>query len=378
MAESHSTLRPSPKDSTQSNIWAEAPDLSNHEEVTRMSGGSHTSYKVRTENVVRSLTSEDRGVAEKAVAERSERIKENRRKIDEDPYRSPPKRDEREIYDSSLVRLKVNAPDEKAERVHIVLIDNSGSNEKIAKHLKGSSGYLLAVLRAIDPGSRICFIYFSDHCDGPRIWQPVDYVAPDEQGDKILHSSIRHVEGAGGGDEPEAIECAMWDTCDLPFGHVQDRRLYLVTDVVAHGMGLRGDGGCPRHRDWKESLKRVHETFRSFEVIGCGIERDCAELQKKFIADKKRLPYDLIDLSGIKSHEHRCGITGNSLLFLIARHQGLQTLEAFLMTLYEKWLAEPIFGANTDMNARDAIRRFGKYVEAPQADIDKMLEKIFS
>ncbi|MBI5654576.1 hypothetical protein HZC53_02925 [Candidatus Uhrbacteria bacterium] len=343
-----------------------------------MSGSSHHTYRARTEEAVRSLTDSDPAVVSKARRERSARIEDDKRKIVEEPYRTPPKRDEREVYDSSLVRLKVNAPDEKAERVHIVLIDNSGSNEKIAEHLKKSSGYLLAVLKAIDPASRICFVYFSDHCDGPRIWQAVDYVAPDEQGDKILHSSIRHVDKAGGGDEPEAIECALWDACDLPFGHVQERRLYLVTDVVAHGMGLRGDGGCPHQRDWKESLKRVHETFLSFEVIGCGAERDCAELQKKFILDKKRLPFDLIDLSAIKSHEHRCGITGNSLLFLIARHQGVQTVEAFLMTLYEKWLAEPIFGANTDTSAREAIRRFGKYVEAPEEDVQKMLDKIFS
>ncbi len=287
-------------------------------------------------------------------------------------------RDEREVYDKSLVKLKVTAPDEKAERVHVVLIDNSGSNRAIAEHLKRSSGYLLAVLKAIDPGSRICFIYFSDHCDGPRILQPVDYVAPDEKGDKILHSSISHIAAADGGDAPEAIECALWEACDLPFGHVQDRRLYLVTDVVAHGMGLRGDDGCPRHRDWRKSLERVHETYRSLEVVGCGAERDCAELQKKFILDVKRLPYDLIDLSSIQTHEHRCGITGNALLFLIARHQGNQTVEAFLMTLYEKWLKEPIFGANTDMNAREAIRRFGKYVEASPEAVAQMIDKVFS
>ncbi len=348
-----------------------------------MSGNSYRGYTGsvgRDFEAYRSTgeTEAERREAERARAERSRRLEEDRARMAARSAKPRETRNEREVYDSRLVRLEVKAPDAKAERVHVVLIDNSGSNEKIAEHLKGSSGYLLAVLKAIDPGSRICFVYFSDHCDGPRIWQPVDYVAPDEKGDKVLHSSIRHVAAAGGGDAPEAIECALWDACDLPFGHVQDRRLYLVTDVVAHGMGLRGDDGCPRQRDWKESLKRVHETYRSLEVVGCGMERDCAELQKKFILDKKRLPFDLIDLSSIKSHEHRCGITGNAILFLIARHQGNQTVEAFLMTLYEKWLKEPIFGANTDMNAREAIRRFGKYVEAPQEDIQKMLDKVFS
>lgn len=349
-----------------------------------MSGSSHRSYSSSVENEFRTYRStatsdEDRAAVEKARADRSRRLESDRRRIVEEPHVAPPpKRDEREVYDRSLVRREVKAPDEKAERVHIVLIDNSGSNEKIAKHLKGSSGYLLAVLKAIDPGSRICFVYFSDHRDGKRMWQAVDYVAPDELGDKILHSSIHHVADANGHDAPEAIECALWEACELPFGHVQERHLYLVTDVVAHGMGLHPDEGCPRNRDWRDSLKRVHETFVSFEVVGSGAERDYAELQKKFILDKKRLPLDLIDLSGIPTHEHRCGIVGNALLFLIARHQGSQCIEAFLMTLYEKWLKEPIFGANTDMNAREAIRRFGKYVEAPPEEIEKMLAKVFS
>ncbi|MFA5185290.1 MAG: hypothetical protein WC551_02295 [Patescibacteria group bacterium] len=343
-----------------------------------MSGSSYHSYKKKTEEEVRSLTDSDPEVARRARSERSSRIEGERRKITEEPYRTPAKRDEREVYDSQLVRNNITEPDAKAERVHVVLIDNSGSNRAIAEHLKEASGYLLATLGAIDPASRISFIYFSDHCDGPRIWQPVDYVAPDETGDKILHSSIRHVETAEGGDAPEAIECALWDACDLPFGHVQDRRLYLVTDVVAHGMGLRGDDGCPRQRDWRDSLKRVQKTYRSLEVVGCGSERDCAELQKKFILDKARLPYDLIDLSSIGSHTHRCGITGNAILFLIARHQGNQTVEAFLMTLYEKWLSEPIFGANTDLNAKEAIRRFGKYIEAAPEDVERMIDKVFS
>lgn len=348
-----------------------------------MSGNSYRGYSGSVERdfeAYRSTgdTEAERRRADEARADRARRLETDRKAVVAKSAKPREVRNEREVYDKSLVHLQVKAPDEKAERVHVVLIDNSGSNEKIANHLKSSSGYLLAVLKAIDPGSRICFVYFSDHCDGSRIWQAVDYVAPDETGDKILHSSIRHVVGASGGDEPEAIECALWDACDLPFGHVQDRRLYLVTDVVAHGMGMRGDDGCPRGRDWHDSLKRVHETYRSFEVIGSGAERDYAELQKKFITDKKRLPFDLIDLSTIPSHEHRCGIVGNALLFLIARHQGNQTVQAFLMTLYEKWLKEPIFGANTDMNAREAIRRFGKYLEAPEDEIQKMIKIVFS
>ena len=150
-----------------------------------------------------------------------------------------------------------------------------------------------------------------------------------------------------------------------------------MTDVVAHGMGMDRDAGCPVNRDWQESLARVHETYGSFEMIGCGKSGATAELQKKFIA-RQRLPYDLITLSEIKSPEHRKRIAPNALLFLIARSNGAQNVQTFLMALYEKWLAEPVFGSQTDMNARQAITRFVKYLELGDSEKQAILDRIFA
>jgi hypothetical protein len=341
-----------------------------------MSGRSYDSYSRSIGSTHRAYRSGDEAERRRAEEERAERVAEARKRIDEGRVGPREVRRHEEVYDPSLARNAITTPAADAKRVHVVLIDNSGSNRRIADHLKQSSGYLLAALGAIDPESQVAFVYFSDHCDGPLVAQEVDYVSPDAKGDKVLHSSIAHVRPAGGGDEPEAIECALWDACDLDFGHVQERHLYLVTDVVAHGMGLRGDDGCPKGRSWKEAIDRIRTTYRSFEVIGCGSDPHAAKLQEKFVAPE-RLSLDLIDLSAIPTHEHRCGITGNALLFLVARHRGLQNVEAFLMTLYEKWLAEPIFGANTDLGAREAIARFTKYLDAPQAKVRSMLDKIF-
>ncbi len=343
-----------------------------------MSGNSYTGYKARLTAPLRGLASKDEKVRAKVEADRTERVRESRARISEGVATPPPKRDERRVYDAGLVRSRITRPSKEARRLHVVLVDNSGSNRTIAEHLKASSGYLLSVLGAIDPDSEIAMIYFSDHSDGPRLMQEVDYVRPGPEGDKVLHSSLAHVVAANGGDEPEAIECALWRACELDFGDIQDRHLYLVTDVVAHGMGIRGDDGCPEGRTWQESVERVGQTFRSFQVVGCGVDEHAAKLQAKFIRDPKRLGYDLIDLSSIRSHQHRTGITGNALLFLIARLQGVQSVEAFLMTLYEKWLDEPIFGANTELGAREAISRFTKYVEADPARIEAMRAKIFT
>jgi len=336
------------------------------------------SYGSYSEDYERSkaLKSTDAGVRRRAKAARSERLDGLREKAKSPSAPPAVHREEDKLYDPKLVRLKIGHPSPTAERLHVVLIDNSGSNRKIAQHLRKTSGYLLATLGSLDPESQLAVVYFSDHCDGRLIEQHVDWVSPGEEGDKILHSTTLHVKPAGGGDAPEAIECAMWNACDIDFGSCAERHLYLVTDVVAHGMGMSSDNGCPLQREWQQSLERVRETFTSFEVVGCGSDPKVGVLQQQFIAED-RLAYDLIDLSNIKSHGHRTGITGNAFLFLVARHRGLQEVEMFLMGIYEKWLAEPIFGANTDMGAREAILRFGKYLEAPEARIGEMMNNIF-
>lgn len=307
-----------------------------------------------------------------AEEDRLRRLDEARRTVAEKKER---KRRE-DIYDKKCVRLGITKPKTGVERVHIVLVDNSGSNRLIARHLRNSSGHLVSALRSIDPQSQIAFCYFSDHCDGEGIRQEVDYITPDEEGDKILNSTVTHIRDVSGGDEAEAIECALLDMCNLDFGEAKTKHLYLVTDVVGHGMGLRSDDGCPFQRDWRNSLDRVREVFDSFEVIGCSENPHTGKLQQQFVAPE-RLAYDLIDLSQIREHEHRLAVTGNTLLFLIARRRGTQTAEMFLGFLYEKWNSDPVFGANTDLRAKEAIRRFAKYLETPAEETERMLARIF-
>jgi hypothetical protein len=283
-----------------------------------------------------------------------------------------------ELYDSELVTNKITKPAADVERVHIAIIDNSGSNATIAAHLRTSSGYFMSVLNQIDPKSQIAWMYASDHCDGNDFIQEVDFLSPGKKGDKALYSSLYHVHGAGGGDAAEAFECSLWQACDIDFGAAKEKHLYLATDVVAHGMGMTSDEGCPNQRDWKKSKEKVYKTFDSFCVVGCGDDEETGKLQTKFLKTD-RIPFDFIDLSSIKEARHRAAMTGNAILFLIARKVGLQNIELFLSFLYEKWLEDPIFGKDTDQRAKDMINRFGKYIEgATDAEIKKVMAKILS
>jgi len=307
----------------------------------------------------------------KATDERTERIYKAKETVTEEKKEQV----REEKVDPKLVRLGITKPATTAKRVHIFMIDNSGSNSAIADGLRKSSGYLSAVHGVIDPDSDFATIFFSDHCDGSRLMQEADYVSPTPEGDLILLSTISRIIPAGGGDAPEAIECAMKRACELDFGAALTKHLYLVSDEVAHGMGERGDDGCPFQVNWFDQLVKVRETYDTFEVIGCGDVARVAELQKQFLAPE-RLAFDFIDLSAIEEHQHRLGITANAILFLVARKQGIQMVEVFLAGLYEKWLSSPVFGKNTETKAKEAIRRFGKYLEAPEAEIEAMMSRV--
>jgi hypothetical protein len=279
-------------------------------------------------------------------------------------------------YDAGLVRNKITSPAAGVERVHVVLVDNSGSNHEIANHLMQASAYLMSTLNTLDAKSQIAWMYCSDHGDGDSFEQEIDFMSPDKKGDKALLSTIHDIRPANGFDAAEAWECALLDACKINFGSACKKHLYLITDVVGHGMGMRGDDGCPFQRDWRETVDMVYKTYDTFQVIGSGCNADVGKLQAKFLKPE-RVPFDLVDLSAVTEFSLRAGLTGNALLFLIARNTGMQGVELFLSFLYEKWIDDPIFGDKTEGKAKEMIHRFGKYVEASEGDVKALLEKVF-
>jgi hypothetical protein len=322
------------------------------------------------------IVSKDPAIRKKSLTERGERIKSARAFAPEvPPDRVRETRKTSEFYNPDLVKLKITRPAPKVKKVYVVLVDNSGSNRVIAQHLRDSSGYLTASMGLIAPEAQIAWVYFSDHCDGPNLMQEVDFVFPDDAGDKTLLSSFSHINPASGGDAPEAIECTMMRACEIDFGKATEKHLILVSDVVAHGMGMREDGGCPDQVSWKDALAKVRKTFTTFEMVGCSPHQEIGDLQRKFFSEK-RVDFDLIDLSNIREAEHRMAITGNALLFLIARHHGLQAVTMFLGILYEKWLKDPIFGKDTDTRARAMIERFCKFLEAEPEKVAELLQTV--
>lgn len=147
-------------------------------------------------------------------------------------------RDADKVFDPAAVKLAISSVPAGAKRAYVIAVDNSASNTVIAQGFRKNSGYLLGVLKSIDPDAAVATIYFSDICDGPLVSQEVDFVMPTPEGDKTLHSSLRKVAEGYGGDIPEAIAEAMIRASEIDMESVPkaDRHFILVTDSVPHGM----------------------------------------------------------------------------------------------------------------------------------------------
>lgn len=364
-----------------------------------MSGSSYKeSDRVFTSYSVLSDTSATRGELESFRGDRRERVVRSREALVSSSTAPPPPprvaRDVAAVRDPSLVRLALTHPSPAARRAVVVLVDNSGSNREIASHIRNSSGHFAAMARLADAQSETAFIYFSDHCDGEREQQAVDFVPANDKGDRQLFSTLEQIHPASGGDEPEAIECALHAAAEIDFAHVprENRMLILVSDVVPHGMegvekfGVRDDG-CPNQRSWRRSMEEVRAAYGEFVFIGSGSSEMWRSLQLKLfetapgVSDPEEVAVNFIDFSTIRSQAHRNGLVGNAITFVLARRAGRQPVLAFLSALYEKWLANPIFGRDSDGKARDRITNMARlYLRKMMTneEIEQMLREVFA
>ena len=358
-----------------------------------MGSGSSYSDSSAKSSGYSSWTSEDTSRRSEVLREHRAVLSNARMKIERGEVARPPpvQRDVSQVLDRGLAKNPITHPSSSAKRAVVVLVDNSGSNRAIAEHLRNSSGYFTAFLKVVDPDAEVAFIYFSDHCDGSRMMQYSDFISPTELGDKILYSSLANVSTANGGDTPEAIECALYEAANIDFAHVaqKDRTIILVTDSIPHGMKDYdgGDEGCPEQRDWRTSMRDVRSTYGRFVLIGSGADTRMGAFQRRLfetsvgVSDEVDVSQNFIDLSTIYSSQHRNGIVGNAVLFVLARNGGKQAVPVFLARLFSKWMESPVFGMDTERLAKERISGFANLYLAEimsKEEISKMLSEIFA
>jgi hypothetical protein len=340
-----------------------------------MSGDSYTKYSsdVSLKKSFRSTESaEEREERKKELGVmRSSFSRVKRSEVDHTKFNK-----EVDNVDISLAKTKITRP--KAKKNYLIAVDASGSNQEIANHILQCGGFLLAPFTLMDLSVSFGFIFFSDHMDD-RPEQEIDFVVPSVQGEGEIVAGMYLTHTQNGHDIPEMIECVMERAATkLPLEGT-DTVFVLITDSVAHGMGFKGDHGCPSNVDWKKARAKVMSRFSDFVVIGCAGSKypTIPALQAKFLEGTKKAGLNFIDLSSMEDEGERKRLVVNAIQFVAARDNGAEFAEAYLRGLYTKLIGEGLFGQETDAVARDRIQRFVKYLHLGEEKKREMLTRIF-
>jgi len=128
-----------------------------------------------------------------------------------------------------------------------------------------------------------------DHCDGPN-WLQTNRFGSNSQ---TLEEQIRGIRTTGGGDIPEAYECAFRELAQeasrVKAKHPQSKvATIFIGDSIPHGMPpirspLYRDDGCPNRVDYKVSLPYLKAATDWFYFVGCSKYREIVAHQKTLI-----------------------------------------------------------------------------------------------
>ena len=120
-------------------------------------------------------------------------------------------------------------------------------------------------------GLRLGVIAFGDHHDSGRTYLTKVHPLTD-QWDRITQW-VQSVEGTHGGDEPEAVEDALWEANRLDWRFQSARALVLIGDAPPHGIS-DAKSVCTNRRDWEVEAKALARKAIRVYAVQCGRKKD--------------------------------------------------------------------------------------------------------
>jgi hypothetical protein len=87
---------------------------------------------------------------------------------------------------------------------------------------------------------RVGLIAFRDHPpqDHTYVTRKFDFTSDIRQ----VHDSLKTLYASGGGDGPEAVTAALWETLNMDWRGNASKMVVLIADAPPHGIGDYGDG----------------------------------------------------------------------------------------------------------------------------------------
>ena len=271
---------------------------------------------------------------------------------------------------------RVNAP-EDGKRGHLVLVCDSSREWQAIDRFKEAAGRLLMSLMLSDSDAQFAFGLYTPSGDNPVCLQRLGWFPASSAGlAALVGSSTSVVRMPEPRERRTALDLAIADAIDA-FGADRATHVCFVTDAVPLADGsvlrrLRTEGLTD-----SDALNRLRERCASIEVIGYSADSAIADQQEGFIADADLRRLGFIDLSPVSSIDQRLLIAELSVSFLAARRAGTAHVEQFLLLTYDSLREHALFSGGSDLDARDAIRRFTKYLDITDDERARLLIRIF-
>jgi len=254
-------------------------------------------------------------------------------------------------------------------RRHLVLVCDSGRNPELLSYLVRAEAQLLLSLMRFDTDSQLGFGVYSNDGHGMLMrrvpWQP----ATPEGITNILKEERVPVEPVALPFGTTILDAALRSAVEF-FRADRNTRVYLITDCVPQVDGTNGLSD-------ESHLNRLREHCASIEVIGYAPDRIVSDMQEGFIADDALRHRNFVDLSPVKSERQRAVIAELSVGFLIARGLGQESVEQYLKLTYDELCEKELFCNGSDLDAREAVRRFVRYLDLDDGGQAQLFEHIF-
>lgn len=153
----------------------------------------------------------------------------------------------------------------------VFIFDTTGSMYRYLEDVRRQLSHLTEQIARRIPGVRIGVIAFGDHCDERKTY--LVKVCPLTDNWQKIGDWIWDVESTYGGDEPEALEDALYEANLLNWNLNTARAIVLVGDAPAHGVS-DSKNACPNQRDWEAETRSLAQKAIHVYTVQCGGKED--------------------------------------------------------------------------------------------------------
>ncbi len=149
----------------------------------------------------------------------------------------------------------------------VFAFDTTGSMYKYLEVVSEQIAALTERIASVIEGARIGLVAFGDHCDEKTTY--LTKVLPLTPNLERIGPFLGSVERTHGGDEPEAVEDALWEVNDLNWRLSSIRAVVLIGDAPPHGV-IDSKSVCTNRKDYELETHALASKGIRLYAVQCG------------------------------------------------------------------------------------------------------------